>query len=89
MHINAIDRIHVVKKKLLQIIYPKDMSPLVFGIQSDITQDFVSAKAASLRLSGILNGIDDCWDPAVDPDVAGILGKPCRSEVARFGSFSN
>lgn len=57
------------------------MSPLVFGIQSDITQDFVSAKAASLRLSGILNGIDDCWDPAVDPDVAGILGKLCRSEV--------
>lgn len=53
------------------------MSPLVFGIQSDITQDFVSAKAASLRLSGILNGIDDCWDPAVDPDVAGILGKLC------------
>lgn len=32
-------------------------------------QDFVSAKAASLRLAGILNGIDDCWDPAVDPDV--------------------
>ena len=28
-------------------------------------QDFVSAKAASLRLAGILNGIDDCWDPAV------------------------
>lgn len=72
-------------KKLLQIFYPKDMSPLVFGIQSDITQDFVSAKAASLRLSGILNGIDDCWDPAVDPDVAGILGKLCRSEVGWFG----
>lgn len=32
-------------------------------------QDFVSAKAASLRLAGILNGIDDCWDPAVDPDI--------------------
>ena len=25
-------------------------------------QDFVSAKAASLRLAGILNGIDDCLD---------------------------
>ncbi|CAK9035126.1 unnamed protein product [Durusdinium trenchii] len=32
-------------------------------------QDFVSAKAASLRLAGILNGIDDCWDPLVDPDI--------------------
>ena len=25
-------------------------------------QDFVSAKAASLRLAGILNGIDDCTE---------------------------
>ena len=57
------------------------MYPLGFGIQSEATQDFVSAKAASLRLSGILNGIDDCWDPAVDPDVAGSLRKLCRSEV--------
>ncbi|CAJ1337146.1 unnamed protein product [Effrenium voratum] len=33
-------------------------------------QDFVSAKAASLRLAGILNGIDDCWDPLEDADIA-------------------
>jgi len=29
-------------------------------------QDFVSAKAVCLRLAGILNGIDDCWDPLED-----------------------
>eukprot|EP00933_Yihiella_yeosuensis_P049925 TRINITY_DN4754_c0_g3_i1.p1 TRINITY_DN4754_c0_g3~~TRINITY_DN4754_c0_g3_i1.p1 ORF type:complete len:836 (+),score=119.74 TRINITY_DN4754_c0_g3_i1:85-2592(+) len=29
-------------------------------------QDFVSAKAHGRRLGGILNGIDDCWDPLTD-----------------------
>jgi len=32
-------------------------------------QDFVSAKACSNRLAGILNGIDDCWDPTTDKDL--------------------
>lgn len=38
---------------------------LAFLFRFNPFQDFVSAKAASLRLAGILNGIDDCWDPAV------------------------
>eukprot|EP00930_Biecheleria_cincta_P055536 TRINITY_DN41853_c0_g1_i1.p1 TRINITY_DN41853_c0_g1~~TRINITY_DN41853_c0_g1_i1.p1 ORF type:complete len:781 (+),score=137.88 TRINITY_DN41853_c0_g1_i1:70-2412(+) len=32
-------------------------------------QDFVRAKAVSLRLAGILNGIDDCWDPMTDQNL--------------------
>eukprot|EP00930_Biecheleria_cincta_P097029 TRINITY_DN88776_c0_g1_i1.p1 TRINITY_DN88776_c0_g1~~TRINITY_DN88776_c0_g1_i1.p1 ORF type:complete len:801 (-),score=155.22 TRINITY_DN88776_c0_g1_i1:149-2470(-) len=32
-------------------------------------QDFVAAKAVSLRLAGILNGIDDCWNPMTDPNL--------------------
>lgn len=32
-------------------------------------QDFVRAKAQSLRLAGILNGIDDCWNPETDKDI--------------------
>lgn len=32
-------------------------------------QDFVRAKAHGLRLGGILNGIDDCWNPEVDSNV--------------------
>lgn len=32
-------------------------------------QDFVAAKAVSLRLAGILNGIDDCWNPLTDPNL--------------------
>ncbi|CAE8613113.1 unnamed protein product [Polarella glacialis] len=31
--------------------------------------DFVSAKAHALRLGGILNGIDDCWDPSTDSNI--------------------
>jgi len=30
-------------------------------------QDFARARNADKRLSGILNGIDDCWDPISDP----------------------
>mmetsp|Transcript_75676 Transcript_75676/g.234796 ORF Transcript_75676/g.234796 Transcript_75676/m.234796 type:complete len:761 (-) Transcript_75676:176-2458(-) len=33
-------------------------------------QDFVRAKAAALRLAGILNGIDDCWDPQTDKQIS-------------------
>lgn len=33
-------------------------------------QDFVRAKAVCLRLAGILNGIDDCWDPMTDQNLA-------------------
>uniref|UniRef100_A0A7S1LTS3 starch synthase n=1 Tax=Alexandrium catenella TaxID=2925 RepID=A0A7S1LTS3_ALECA len=33
-------------------------------------QDFVRAKAHSLRLVGILNGIDDVWNPATDKNIA-------------------
>lgn len=33
-------------------------------------QDFVAAKAVSLRLAGILNGIDDCWNPSTDPNLS-------------------
>jgi starch synthase len=32
-------------------------------------QDFVSAKAYGLRLGGILNGIDDCWNPETDSHI--------------------
>eukprot|EP00929_Paragymnodinium_shiwhaense_P058914 TRINITY_DN294_c0_g2_i1.p1 TRINITY_DN294_c0_g2~~TRINITY_DN294_c0_g2_i1.p1 ORF type:complete len:810 (+),score=222.01 TRINITY_DN294_c0_g2_i1:97-2526(+) len=32
-------------------------------------QDFVRAKAHSLRLVGILNGIDDCWNPETDSNL--------------------
>jgi len=33
-------------------------------------QDFVAAKAVSLRLAGILNGIDDCWNPLTDSNLS-------------------
>mmetsp|Transcript_126045 Transcript_126045/g.351214 ORF Transcript_126045/g.351214 Transcript_126045/m.351214 type:complete len:756 (-) Transcript_126045:441-2708(-) len=33
-------------------------------------QDFVRAKAHALRLTGILNGIDDCWNPQTDKHIA-------------------
>jgi len=33
-------------------------------------QDFVRAKAAALRLAGILNGIDDCWNPETDANIS-------------------
>lgn len=32
-------------------------------------QDFVRAKAHSMRLAGILNGIDDCWNPRTDKNI--------------------
>jgi len=32
-------------------------------------QDFVCAKAHALRLAGILNGVDDCWNPETDKDI--------------------
>mmetsp|Transcript_75961 Transcript_75961/g.210941 ORF Transcript_75961/g.210941 Transcript_75961/m.210941 type:complete len:772 (-) Transcript_75961:150-2465(-) len=32
-------------------------------------QDFVRAKAQVCRLAGILNGIDDCWNPETDHDI--------------------
>jgi starch synthase len=32
-------------------------------------QDFVRAKAHALRLHGILNGIDDCWNPSKDKHI--------------------
>mmetsp|Transcript_50492 Transcript_50492/g.117232 ORF Transcript_50492/g.117232 Transcript_50492/m.117232 type:complete len:755 (-) Transcript_50492:102-2366(-) len=32
-------------------------------------QDFVRAKAHALRLVGILNGIDDCWNPMTDKHI--------------------
>mmetsp|Transcript_69737 Transcript_69737/g.145729 ORF Transcript_69737/g.145729 Transcript_69737/m.145729 type:complete len:765 (+) Transcript_69737:113-2407(+) len=32
--------------------------------------EYVRGKANSLRLSGILNGIDDCWNPAIDTKIA-------------------
>lgn len=35
-----------------------------FGLQG-----FVQAKAHNLRLVGILNGIDDCWNPETDPSI--------------------
>jgi len=31
--------------------------------------DYVKGKAHGLRLSGILNGIDDCWNPETDPKI--------------------
>jgi len=31
--------------------------------------DFVRTKACTMRLAGILNGIDDCWDPSSDKDI--------------------
>jgi len=33
-------------------------------------QDFVRAKAEANRLVGILNGIDDCWNPEVDTHIS-------------------
>lgn len=33
-------------------------------------QDFVRAKAAALRLVGILNGIDDIWNPETDHNIS-------------------
>lgn len=32
-------------------------------------QDFVRAKNQANRLAGILNGIDDCWNPDVDSNI--------------------
>mmetsp|Transcript_1510 Transcript_1510/g.4886 ORF Transcript_1510/g.4886 Transcript_1510/m.4886 type:complete len:763 (-) Transcript_1510:49-2337(-) len=33
-------------------------------------QDFVRAKATALRLAGILNGIDDSWNPEIDHSIS-------------------
>merc|ERR1719188_2190066 len=32
--------------------------------------EILRAKAGARRLAGIANGIDDIWDPEVDPDIA-------------------
>jgi len=32
--------------------------------------DIVKGKANGLRLAGILNGVDDCWNPAIDTKIA-------------------
>lgn len=55
-------------------------------------QDFVRAKAHGMRLAGILNGIDDVWDPETDTNIARnfsladfVDGKRCNKvELQRF-----
>eukprot|EP00928_Gymnodinium_smaydae_P040897 TRINITY_DN276_c0_g1_i2.p2 TRINITY_DN276_c0_g1~~TRINITY_DN276_c0_g1_i2.p2 ORF type:complete len:762 (+),score=196.42 TRINITY_DN276_c0_g1_i2:47-2287(+) len=46
--------------------YAKEIQTAAGGFS---LQDFVCAKACSHRLAGILNGIDDCWDPASDSNI--------------------